>query len=86
MLKIAVVERHKNTHHIGIGFLQGYGLKSGAVATSVSHDSHNIIVVGTSEADMRRRRQPGGGAERRHRGLGPAASPWRRSLWPSPAS
>ena len=52
VLKIAVVERHKNTHHIGIGFLQGYGLKSGAVATSVSHDSHNIIVVGTSEADM----------------------------------
>ena len=52
VLKIAVVERHKNTHHIGIGFLQGYGLKSGAVATSVSHDSHNIIVVGPSEADM----------------------------------
>ena len=52
VLKIAVVERHKNTHHIGIGFLQGYGLKSGAVATSVSHDSHNIIVVGTSEANM----------------------------------
>ena len=52
VLKIAVVERHKNTHHIGIGFIQGYGLKSGAVATSVSHDSHNIIVVGTSEADM----------------------------------
>ena len=51
VLKIAVVERHKNTHHIGIGFLQGYGLKSGAVATSVSHDSHNIIVVGTSEDD-----------------------------------
>ncbi|WP_295588314.1 adenine deaminase, partial [uncultured Oscillibacter sp.] len=52
VLKIAVVERHKNTHHIGIGYLQGYGLKSGAVATSVSHDSHNIIVVGTNEADM----------------------------------
>ena len=52
ILKIAVVERHKNTHHIGIGFLRGYGLKSGAVATSVSHDSHNIIVVGTNEDDM----------------------------------
>ena len=52
LLKIAVVERHKNTHHIGIGYIQGYGLKSGAVATSISHDSHNIIVVGTSEADM----------------------------------
>ena len=52
VLKIAVVERHKNTHHIGIGYLQGYGLRSGAVATSISHDSHNIIVVGTNEADM----------------------------------
>ena len=52
VLKIAVVERHKNTHHIGIGYIQGYGLKFGAVATSISHDSHNIIVVGTSEADM----------------------------------
>ena len=52
VLKIAVVERHKNTHHIGIGYIQGYGLKSGAVATSISHDSHNIIVVGTNEPDM----------------------------------
>lgn len=52
ILKIAVVERHKNTHHIGIGYLQGYGLKRGAVATSVSHDSHNIIVVGANEEDM----------------------------------
>ncbi len=51
ILKIAVVERHKNTHHIGIGYIKGYGLKKGAVATSISHDSHNIIVVGTSEAD-----------------------------------
>ena len=52
VLKIAVVERHKNTHHIGIGYIQGYGLKSCAVATSISHDSHNIIVVGTNETDM----------------------------------
>ncbi len=52
ILKIAVVERHKNTHHIGIGYLKGYGLRSGAVATSISHDSHNIIVVGCNEADM----------------------------------
>ena len=43
---------HKNTRHIGIGYLQGYGLKRGAVATSVSHDSHNIIVVGAGEEDM----------------------------------
>ena len=52
ILKIAVIERHKNTHHIGLGYLQGYGLKSGAIATSISHDSHNIIVVGTNEEDM----------------------------------
>ena len=52
ILKIAVIERHKNTHHIGIGYIKGYGLKSGAVATSISHDSHNIIVVGTNEEDM----------------------------------
>ena len=52
ILTIAVVERHKNTGHIGLGYIQGYGLKSGAVATSISHDSHNIIVVGTNAEDM----------------------------------
>ena len=52
ILKMAVIERHKNTGHMGIGYLQGYGLRSGAVATSVSHDSHNIIVVGTNDGDM----------------------------------
>ena len=52
ILKIAVIERHKNTHHIGLGYIKGYGLKRGAVATSISHDSHNIIVVGTNEEDM----------------------------------
>ncbi len=52
ILKMAVVERHKNTRHIGIGYLTGYGLKTGAVATSVAHDSHNIICVGTNDADM----------------------------------
>lgn len=52
VLKIAVVERHRNTKHVGIGYIKGYGLNQGAVATSISHDSHNIIVVGTNEADM----------------------------------
>jgi adenine deaminase len=52
ILKMAVIERHKNTRHIGIGYLTGYGLKEGAVATSVSHDSHNIICVGSNDADM----------------------------------
>ncbi len=52
ILKVAVIERHKNTHHIGLGFIRGYGLRSGAVATSISHDSHNIIVVGADEEEM----------------------------------
>lgn len=52
ILRIAVVERHKGTGHIGLGFLQGYGLKEGAVATSISHDSHNIIAVGVTSGDM----------------------------------
>lgn len=52
ILKLAVVERHHNTGHIGIAFVKGYGLKTGAVATTIAHDSHNIIVVGTNEADM----------------------------------
>ena len=52
ILKMAVIERHKNTGHIGIGYLNGYGLKSGAVATSVAHDSHNIICVGCTDEDM----------------------------------
>jgi adenine deaminase len=52
ILKMAVIERHKNTGHIGIGYLSGYGLKEGAVATSVSHDSHNIICVGANDEDM----------------------------------
>jgi adenine deaminase len=51
ILRAAVVERHRGTGHIGLGFLRGYGLKSGAVATSISHDSHNIIVVGAGPED-----------------------------------
>ena len=52
ILKMAVVERHHNTRHIGIGYLKGYGLTRGAVATSVAHDSHNIICVGANDSDM----------------------------------
>ncbi len=52
ILKMAVIERHHHTGHIGIGYLRGYGLRSGAVATSVAHDSHNIICVGASDEDM----------------------------------
>jgi len=52
ILKAAVIERHNGTGHIGIGYVKGIGLKSGAVASSVSHDSHNIVVIGTNEHDM----------------------------------
>ncbi len=52
ILKIAVVERHKATGNIGIGFVQGFGLKKGAIGSSVAHDSHNIVLVGTNDADM----------------------------------
>ena len=52
ILKIAVIERHRKTGHIGVGFVKGYGLQSGAIASSVAHDSHNIIVVGTNDDDM----------------------------------
>jgi len=52
IVKIAVVERHKGTGNVGLGLLQGFGLKGGAVATSVAHDSHNIIVAGDNDRDM----------------------------------
>lgn len=52
ILKVCVVERHKNTGHIGRCYIKGYGLKSGAVATSIAHDSHNIIAVGTNDSDI----------------------------------
>ena len=50
--KIAVIERHKGTGRTGVGILSGFGLRGGAIASSVSHDSHNIIVVGDNDADM----------------------------------
>jgi adenine deaminase len=52
ILKIAVVERHKGTGNIGLGFVKGFGLGNGAIASSVAHDSHNIIVVGAGDEDM----------------------------------
>ena len=51
-LKIAAVERHKNSGKIGVAVAKGYGLKGGAIASSVSHDSHNIIVIGDSDEDI----------------------------------
>jgi adenine deaminase len=52
LLKIAVIERHHNSGNICKGFVQGLGLKKGAIASSVAHDSHNIIVVGATDEDM----------------------------------
>lgn len=52
IVKLAVFERHHYTSHIGLGFLAGYGLKKGAVASSIAHDSHNLIIAGRNDRDM----------------------------------
>ena len=52
LIKISVIERHKNTGNIGIGIVKGLNLKSGAIATTIAHDSHNLIVCGTNDSDM----------------------------------
>jgi len=54
ILKIAVIERHKASGNIGLGLVKGFGLKRGALATSVAHDSHNLVVVGASDEEMRK--------------------------------
>ena len=52
ILKLAVLERHMDTGHAGLGYIKGIGIKRGAIAASVSHDSHNLIVIGTNDEDM----------------------------------
>lgn len=52
LLKLAVIERHNNTSNIGLGIVKDFGLKKGAIASSVSHDSHNLIVIGSNDLDM----------------------------------
>lgn len=52
ILKVAVVERHNKTGNIGLGLVEGFGLKNGAIASTVAHDSHNIIVIGDNDPDM----------------------------------
>lgn len=52
LLKLAVIERHHNLHTTGLGIIKGFGLQKGAVATTVAHDSHNALVVGTNDEDM----------------------------------
>ena len=51
IVKLAAIERHKNTGHVGLGFLGKYGLKKGAVATSIGHDSHNLVIAGVTDED-----------------------------------
>ncbi len=51
--KIAVIERHKNTGKVGVGVLKGFGIRNGAMASTVAHDSHNIVVVGDNDNDMK---------------------------------
>jgi adenine deaminase len=65
LAKAASIERHGGAGTIGLGFVQGLGLKRGAVATTVAHDNHNLLVVGITDADMlfacERLREVGGG-------------------------
>ena len=53
LLKLAVLERHLGTGNIGVGFVRGFGLQQGALASTVAHDSHNLIVVGADDDSMR---------------------------------
>ena len=50
--KVVVVERHNNTGKVGVGILKGFGIKNGAIASTVAHDSHNIVVVGDNDKDI----------------------------------
>jgi adenine deaminase len=52
VIKAAVVERHRASGNVGVGLVRGFGLRRGALATSFAHDSHNVVVVGTNDADM----------------------------------
>jgi adenine deaminase len=52
--KIAVIERHHGTGRIGLGLVHGFGLRAGAIATTISHDAHNIVVIGVDDQDMTR--------------------------------
>ena len=53
VLKVAIAERHGRTGHVGFGFVHGFGLKRGALASSVAHDSHNVIAAGVGDEDLR---------------------------------
>lgn len=52
LLKLAVIERHRASGNVGLGFVHGFGLRAGALASTVGHDSHNLAIVGTNDSDM----------------------------------
>jgi adenine deaminase len=52
ILKMAVIERHRGTGNVGLGLVKGFGLGAGALASSIAHDSHNVVVIGTTDAEM----------------------------------
>ncbi len=85
LLKLAVVERHRGTGNVGVAFARGFGLKRGAIASSVAHDSHNVVVLGADDASMetavRRIETLGGGVviARRRRGAGRGGAPRGRA-------
>ena len=54
ILKLVVVERHRATGNVGVGFVRGFKLKQGALGSTVAHDAHNVVVVGTNDADIKR--------------------------------
>ena len=54
ILKLVVIERHRATGNVGVGFVRGFKLKSGALGSTVAHDAHNVVVVGTNDADITR--------------------------------
>lgn len=57
ILKLAVIERHRATGQTGLGFVRGFGLRGGAIASTVAHDSHNLVIAGDNDADMERAAQ-----------------------------
>ena len=52
LLKLVVIERHHASGHVGLGFVKGFGLKKGAIASSVAHDAHNLVIAGVSDSDI----------------------------------
>lgn len=85
ILKLVVVERHRGSGNIGVGLVTGFGLKRGALASSIAHDSHNIVAVGVDDRDifaavMEVERLQGGACDRRRRGSAGLSPPSHRGI------